>query len=251
MTRTFVGEFTKIRTTGMVLGILGVAVGLSLLSLLLGGGGVAKGYYSSVANQRALVGAAGWAGTAAMLLGAIGMTSEERHKTLTPSLLAVPNRAVFVLGKALAYAVTGAVMALVTLIACVPAFWFRVNDAGAKILLSGGDWVGLTLGVMIYAALASIIGVGLGCIVRNQIALVAGILIWFIILEALLLVQTQSLAKYTPGGLGAAIGGPGAVGVSAYTVQGLAIGAAIGAYLVYVVVILGGGVVALRRRDVS
>ncbi len=56
------------------------------------------------------------AGVALLVLGLLGLTTEFRHKTITPTLLATPNRWLLLAGKAASYAVFAIVYALICVV---------------------------------------------------------------------------------------------------------------------------------------
>ena len=70
------------------------------------------------------------AGVALLVLGLLGLTTEFRHKTITPTLLATPNRWRLLAGKAASYAVFAIIYALI----CV-----ALNFAIAIIWLSAAE----------------------------------------------------------------------------------------------------------------
>ncbi len=108
-----------------------------------------------------------------LTLGILLITTEYRHKTITATFLAVPNRWVVMVSKMVAVLVVGAVYALVHVAASVA--------GGASILalvkdlptLLGDSEVQKSLGIATVAFMVwTLFGFGIGMLIRNQIAAV-------------------------------------------------------------------------------
>jgi ABC-2 type transport system permease protein len=141
------------------------------------------------------------AGVALLVLGLLGLTTEFRHKTITPTLLATPNRWRLLAGKAASYALFAVVYALV----CV-----ALNFAIAIIWLSAegvpldyGDGVaGGVAKAFLTLVLTGMFGLGLGALLRNQAAAMVFGIVYFFILDNVLnyVVGVRKIYAYTPGG---------------------------------------------------
>ncbi|MEO6501328.1 MAG: hypothetical protein ABIQ09_05400 [Jatrophihabitantaceae bacterium] len=141
------------------------------------------------------------AGVALLVLGLLGLTTEFRHKTITPTLLATPNRWQLLAGKAASYAVFAVIYALI----CV-----ALNFAIAIIWLSAVDVpIEFSQGVPggVAKAFASLVmtgifGLGLGAVLRNQAAAMVFGIVYFFILDSLLnyVPWVRKGYAYTPGG---------------------------------------------------
>jgi len=202
-------EFLKIRTTAVPWVLAGVAVvleGLVILGTFLGNRTSGGGYAvpSSTQELRNLLGA-GFRGQGylfALLLGALVITTEFRHKTVTTSFLVTPRRWAFVMAKLVTSALLGAVLALLLLVEAL---------VGGGITLSarGGSFSGLVHqipavvpGMLLVFALFAVLGVGIGSILTNQVAAIVTCLGWFIIGEAILVNLVHSAYRWTPTGAG-------------------------------------------------
>ena len=202
-------ELLKIRTTAVPWVLFGVAVvleGLVILGIFLGNRTSNGGYAVPSATQdlRNLLGA-GFRGQGylfALLLGALVITTEFRHKTVTTSFLVTPRRWSFVAAKLVSSALLGVLLALVLLVVAL---------AGGGITLSarGGSFSGLVHqipavapGMILVFALFAVLGVGIGSILTNQIAAIITCLGWFIIGEAILINLVHSAYRWTPTGAG-------------------------------------------------
>jgi ABC-2 type transport system permease protein len=191
-------EFLKLRTTRTAYGFLAAVVLLTL--------GVVAANSANVAvrTKEDLVDALSGAGIAAALLlvlGIVATTGEHRHGTITSSLLASPDRRRLVGAKVIAYFATGALLGvaavLATLAVAVP--WLSARDAPLD-LLDAADYLGLLAKGVAVSALSGAIGVGIGAIVRNQVAAVVGTLVYLLALEPVIGVISTRVAAFTIGG---------------------------------------------------
>jgi ABC-2 type transport system permease protein len=191
-------EFLKLRTTRTAYGFLAAIVLLTL------GVVAANSANVELRTKQDVVEALSGAGIAAALLlvlGIVATTGEHRHGTITSSLLASPDRRRLIGAKVIAYLITGALLGLAavmaTLAVAVP--WLAARDAPLD-LLGAGDYLGLFAKGVAVAALSGAVGVGIGAIVRNQVAAVVGTLIYLFVLEPVIGVISSGAAAYTLGG---------------------------------------------------
>ena len=119
----------------------------------------------------------------ALVLGILIVATEFRHGTITPSLLAVPDRTRLVLAKLVAALAAGALLGLVGAIACALIIVPQLVDARD---LVSGDVLELIAGNAVASALFAAIGVGLGALIRNQVGAIIGALGWIFLVEPLL-----------------------------------------------------------------
>jgi ABC-2 type transport system permease protein len=143
----------------------------------------------------------------AALLGAMSITSEYRTGTIRPTFLVTPRRVRVVGAKVGASMLVGVGVGLLAeaLTAAAEAVGLAVR--GVHIELGSGDYAQLVAGGALAAALFAAIGVGVGAIVRNQVAAVAGLCVWLLFLEPLLLGDLPSVARYAPEASAGAIAG--------------------------------------------
>jgi ABC-2 type transport system permease protein len=198
MTALVSAEFLKLRTTRTAYGFLAAIVLLTL--------GVVAANSANVSTRtkedllEALSGA-GIAGALLLVLGIVATTGEHRHGTITSSLLASPDRRRLIGAKVLAYLVTGALLGVAAVIAtlAVAVPWLSARDAPLD-LLDAGDYLGLLVKGVAVSALSGAVGVGIGAIVRNQVAAVVGTLIYLFVVEPVIGVISSDVAAYTVGG---------------------------------------------------
>lgn len=150
----------------------------------------------------------------AMVLGVTGMTGEYRHKTITPTFLFTPRRHRVVLAKMAAHLVVGLGYAVVGLLVA-----FVVGGAvlGLRDFPLGYDTDGLWRGVLLVAvavALWTLLGIGIGNLVPNQVAAIMLAVIVTFLVEPLVTFGLRALdldavVKWLPGNASAALTSPG------------------------------------------
>jgi len=136
-----------------------------------------------------------------IVLGIIGTTQEYRHRTATPTFLASPHRGRVVLAKLVAYALAAIPMALVVIAVnlLVVAVYAGAKGAGPSLSgdnlrVIGGGWAALVL--------FTVIGVGVGALLRNQVGAIVGALVYLFVVEGLIssIPATRGTYKWLPGG---------------------------------------------------
>jgi ABC-2 type transport system permease protein len=126
-------------------------------------------YYSIFTNY-------GVAGIAMLVLGLLGLTTEFRHKTITPTLLATPARGRFLIAKAVSYVLFAIPYGLVCIIVNMVLAIICLDAKGLPVSFGDGA-VGGIIRTFISLILLAFLGLGLGALVRNQAAgMVIGIL---------------------------------------------------------------------------
>lgn len=191
-----------------------------------------------------------------LLVGLLSVTSEFRHRTLTPTLLAQPDRNRFVVGKLLASVPMGVLYGVVGTLATLGAgvAGFAVTG-GANQLDDPEIW-----GVIARTALAltvwCVVGVGLGFAMPNQVVAIVVVLAFTQFVEPLLrllLNLNDTLAvvgKYLPGAAGEAISG-GSFYTAAGTGSLLAPAAGAAVLVGYALVLALLGRFTTLRRDIT
>jgi hypothetical protein len=118
----------------------------------------------------------GVAGVALVVIGLLGLTTEFRHKTITPTLLATPGRWQLLIGKALAYVVFAIPYGIVCLLVNLVLALICLNAKGLPVHFTDGS-VGGMVRNFVSLILLAFFGLGLGALIRNQAAgMVIGIL---------------------------------------------------------------------------
>lgn len=193
-----------------------------------------------------------------VLLGALAVTSEFRHRTLTQTFLVTPRRGSALSAKFVSHLVLGAGLGVLGFAATVAA------GAGALALwdLDNGldvvdTWALIGRGILAMA-LWGAIGVGLGAVVPNQVAAIVIVIAFTQFVEPVLRLVasfsdvTAQIAKFLPGAAGDAL-----VGASFYNLASMGStvslewwqGGLVLAGIAVVLAIIGGA--TTWRRDVS
>lgn len=202
-------ELLKLRTTRTFAAVVGTAAALSLVLVALGAIlGAEKDPHALFTNTSITY--------IIVLLGAIGMTGEWRHRTITGTILAAPDRLRLLVAKALSYSVAGIVLSLLVTVATMLVGTLILDARGETTLGPGGlgDVLWRNLAV---AALLGPLGVCAGALVRNQIVTVVGLVALAAVLEPAVFQVAPAVGRFGPlaGAPGGILGGPDADGLLA------------------------------------
>jgi ABC-2 type transport system permease protein len=200
-------ELLKQRSTRTSVGFLLVMLGLILFAVALHSFALKANSLASHDGQMHVFGWGGLGALFAALVGAMSFTGEIRHGTIRPTFLVTPRRGRVITAKAAASALTGAIFGLLA-----EAFAIAIGNAalaarGIPVRLDRGDYAQLIAGGAAAAALWGPIGVGLGALLRNQVATLVGLFVWLLFIEGLLFGLLPSAARFLPGPAGAALEG--------------------------------------------
>ncbi|WP_448059611.1 ABC transporter permease subunit [Cellulomonas hominis] len=157
-----------------------------------------------------------------VIVGALSVTGEVRHHTLTPTFLAEPRRSIVLGAKLVASLLVGLVFGLVGTAVTVGGGATVLALRDNPTMLGEGD-VQRTIALSVVAlAIWCAVGVGFGAVLPNQVAAIVVLLAFTQFVEPLLRVflsqfdATTSIAKFLPGAAGEAI-----TGGSFYSTSGL------------------------------
>lgn len=195
-----------------------------------------------------------------LLVGTLMVTSEFRHKTLTPTFLATPQRGVALLAKVIVGILMGAIFAVIALIAAVGPGAAFLAGFGLDTAFSSPDTWALIGRTVIALVLWALIGIGVGTLVRNQVAAIVIVLAFTQFIEPIARVAASfvdglsDVTKFLPGSasdalVGASIFSAPMAGTSAGTSLEWWVGGLVLAG--YAVVLLIVGHFASWRRDVT
>ncbi len=184
MSRALASELLKLRTTRTFLALMVSAAllvaGVSILAAAIGR------WDAGVSPAEDLVGIGWFATVFALVLGLLGVTSEIRHGTITPTLLATPSRSRVVAAKVVAHLLAGFALGLVAVLANLLLVEAVLSIRGIEGDASLGDAAKWVAGMGGSAALVAALGVGFGAVVRNQVGTLVGAFAWLFVLEPLL-----------------------------------------------------------------
>jgi ABC-type transport system involved in multi-copper enzyme maturation permease subunit len=242
-------ELLKQRTTRTNLLLLLWMVGLVVLVVVLHVLSFSTSDLSEHDNQMRIVGLGTTiAALFAALLGAMSITGEIRHGTIRPTFLATPQRARVITAKIAVSGLAGLVVGLLAEGLTAGGEAAGLAARGIPIELSSGEYIQLLAGGSLAAALFAVIGVGVGALVRNQVAALVGLCLWLLFLEPILLGDLPEAAKFAPAATAGAIAGA----IQSQIADSL-VAPALGVLLLTAYAAVAGiaGSIATERRDVS
>lgn len=190
------------------------------------------------------------------ILGALAVTGEFRHRTITPTLLAEPRRSLVLGAKLVAVLPFALVVAIAGVVGTVLGGAATLAVMGEPTLL-GDSEIQRTIVMSVVALLLwALVGVGFGSVITNQVAAIVVLLAFTQFVEPilrLLLAQfdvTEALSKFLPGAAGEAIAGS-SLYVSSGLAQLLAPWQGVLVLLGYAVVLVLVGRFTTFRRDIG
>jgi ABC-type transport system involved in multi-copper enzyme maturation permease subunit len=211
--RLIAGEFGKVLSTRLWLWLLLASAGVAALYASLNiafADNTVTFPLSTPEGQQTLFGvAAGAAKPLAAVLGAVGLTGEFRHRTVTATFLATPHRGRVVVAKLATHAVIGAAYGLVctVVVAVIALAWLPAK--GIDVSLTGNGLPSRIAGGILAVAIFAMIGVGLGALLREQVATVVTLLVYLYVVEPIV-TRIPALSDWTiylPGPAGSSLTG--------------------------------------------
>jgi ABC-type transport system involved in multi-copper enzyme maturation permease subunit len=204
-------EWLKQRSTRTLLGLFGSMIGLVLLAVLLHSLLPAEDL-GRRHNQLMVFGRGEFLGALfAALLGALSITSEVRHGTISSTFLVTPRRGRVVAAKVWVSILIGAGFGVAAGAIAAGVGTAALRARGIDVQLDGGDYGLLVAGAGAAGALWAAIGVGVGALVRNQVPTLIGICAWLLFVEGLLAGDIAGglgdVGRFLPGMAAAAISG--------------------------------------------
>ncbi|SFS13333.1 hypothetical protein SAMN04487846_2657 [Microbacterium sp. cf046] len=118
-----------------------------------------------------------------LLIGTLMVTTEFRHKTLTPTFLATPRRGVVLGGKIAIGVLLGVLFGVVGVVASVAPSAALLAGYGLETDLGSGDTWALFGRMILAFVLWVLVGIGVGALVRNQVGAIVGVLVFTQFLE--------------------------------------------------------------------
>jgi len=249
MIAVFRSELLKQRTTRTTLALLVTMVALVVFAAVLHSFALTTGDLATRDGQMKVFGWGEVGGLFAGLLGAISITAEIRHGTVRPTFLVTPRRWRVIVAKLGVGALAGLAFGLIAEAVAIGVGSSALSARGVSLQLGSHDYAQLLVGGAVAAGLWAAIGVSVGALVRNQVAMTVGLFVWLLFVEALLLGQVPDAGRFLPGAAASALGGATITGQVRPPLLAPMIGLLIAvAYAAAAAVV---GSVATVRRDVA
>jgi ABC-2 type transport system permease protein len=246
---TLRSEWIKLRTVRMNVVLVAIAAAFPLVVSVL----------TAALQKPADIDTEGLAGVvvgtsvvSAMLLGVIGalsIGSEFTHGTIRPTFAATPRRARVIVAKAIVDAVVAGVVAAVIVGICFAVSAGIASSRDVRVTLDGAPGVvpGM-IGLVLLAMIVTLLGLGLGMLIRNQAAAISALILWPLLIESLLAGLLYALGvdkptRWMPYNAGITMASPATGPQDIGRVQG---GLYFFAVTLFVVVV---GAVLVERRD--
>jgi len=197
-------ELLKLRTTRMLYGnallaLVGVPLAVALAIQTAGHLG-STAQPSTPEGVRNVLSSASSGTLLLLVIGILLMTNEARHNTATATFLITPDRTKIVAAKLAAVTIVGLALAAaasaLTLVIALP--WLAAKNVDVHLF---SREVGLSLlGSVGANTLYAVIGVGVGCLVRNQTAAITASFVWMMVVEGVLTGLRPGVGRWLPGG---------------------------------------------------
>jgi hypothetical protein len=237
-------ELAKLSTTRLFLwlGLLIVALSgfVTTITIL----STDESSLATLSQQRSIAQFAAVGAVIALIVGIVQSSGEYAHGTIAHTFLVSPVRPRVMAAKLIAGAIVGVLVAgfaeLVTW--AIAAAW--ISGKSVPFLLDSRPILDTYLGILGAGALAAVLGVGLGAVLRRQTAAIVIALVWLLVGEPVL--SIAGIQEYAPGHAIAAVA---VAGERSSELLGVWPGLLVA--LVYGIVFAAAGAVAMERTDVS
>jgi ABC-2 type transport system permease protein len=190
-------ELLKVRSTRTTVGLLVGMIALTLLFVILSGLLSPPDALASQRDQLDLFGNGG-ALIFSSLAGVLLITSEYRYGTIHPTLLLTPRRWRVLTAKLTAGLLAGFAFGAVAIALALGIGSLILAARGIPPALHDRQIALLIAGALTGVALRGALGVGLGAIVRNQVAAVIALLAWDFVINGLLFGLAPSVGRFMP-----------------------------------------------------
>jgi len=186
-------EMLKLRTTRTFVALVASALALSLLLVVLFA--LLRDDFSKSDSRELFT--SDFSPLFILVLGIMGLAGEWRHRTITGTILAAPERLRLLSAKVLAYAAAGALLSLIVTLSIMAAgsLLLALQD---KTTVGVSDLADVLWRNLLIAALLGALGVCVGGLLRNQIAAIVGVLIVAFVVEPAVFGLAPDVGKYGP-----------------------------------------------------
>jgi len=202
-------EVLKVRTTRTTVGVLAGVLGVAMLATALHAFGLPADKLSAGGDQlQVFIDVGSNMGMLfAALAGAMAFTGEIRHGTIRPTLIGTPQRRQVVAAKTAVNLVTGFLVGALASGAVAGAGTLFLRARGIDVHVAGADYWELVTGGAVAAALWSVIGLGVGTVVRSQVPSIVSLFVWVLFVENILLASFPKIGRFAPGALARTMAG--------------------------------------------
>jgi ABC-2 type transport system permease protein len=204
MTRQIRTELLKLRTIRLPLGLLATAGGLTALVTTLGAanaggaGHMAPPPLYTTAGFTSVITRTGFAMLLAAVFGVTVSSGEFRHETATATYLATPNRTRVLAAKVVVAAGVGLLFGLVGMTLTTGITLAFVAAKGYAVALPTATIVRFGIGAILGSGLLASIGVGVGSLIRGQLAAIVAVFLWGFVIEQVIGGLFDSTQPYLP-----------------------------------------------------
>jgi ABC-2 type transport system permease protein len=203
-------ELLKLRTVRVPLLLVAAGVLLAAffaLQPVAGAGRQGAPSIGTAALMLAVLSAAAHGQLLALVIGVLAVTGERRHGTLTATLLRIPHRVHLLYAKAVAAALVGLLLGLLSL---AVAAGVAMSSGALRGTLINRDVVLATAGQVLAYPLYGLLGVGIGALLMaSQPIAVLLPVAWFLLLETYVAALAGNLSAWLPRQLTAAFANAG------------------------------------------
>lgn len=133
------------------------------------------------------------------VFGVLSFGQEYRYQTITSTYLVEPRRPRVLLAKLVAAGLSSAVVVAATMVLVVPVGTVIIGSRDGNITLGTQFWQVVGAGFVVLAATA-VMAVAVGALVRNQVAAIAGVLVWMTVVQQLVISELPRVGRWLPGG---------------------------------------------------
>jgi len=198
-------EWLKVRTTRLLYGMIPVAVAISVTAVA----GVVlsadDATLSSIAGIRRVFAVTGAGAILMLVIGIVISAGEYQHGTTGDTFLTTPRRDRVVVAKLIIGAGIGLGAGALISLASVGIASLLYKIAGTAFPFDEPEvWLSLA-GTLAYTALFAVLGVSVGCLIRNQVFAVSAALGWFAVVEHILVNLAPAIGRWLPAAAGQAI----------------------------------------------
>ncbi|MFM1937834.1 MAG: hypothetical protein RLZZ320_692 [Actinomycetota bacterium] len=136
----------------------------------------------------------------ALIMGILIMTNEFRHGTAVGTFLVTPKRSTVLVAKLIAAALAGLIVQIFSFLIALSSGLIALTFYEPHAPVTGDLIWKVFRASALSGIVLGIVGVGLGALVKNQVAAVTGAVIWTLIVEGLVVAFVESIGKYLPAG---------------------------------------------------